>query len=73
VTVAGAPTAAPDGFTITGYTYSHDGVARLLARLAVLPDLDNVQLVGSSLSTMGSRSIVRFTIAAAIPAAKAAS
>jgi Tfp pilus assembly protein PilN len=39
-----APGTAPDGFVINGYTYSQDGVARLLSRLNVLPDLTNVQL-----------------------------
>ena len=36
--------AAPSQFTIQGRTYSHDGVARLLSRLQVVPDLTNVQL-----------------------------
>lgn len=65
--VEGAPATAPDGFTINGYTYSHDGVARLLARMSVLPDLDNVQLLSSSLTpAAGGRAIVQFSIAAAI-------
>ena len=34
---------SPGGaFSITGYTYSHDGVARLLARLSVIPHLEDV-------------------------------
>src|SRR5438128_5627347 len=41
---------APSEFIITGRTYSHDGVARLLSRLQVVPDLINVQLVSSTLS-----------------------
>src|SRR5256714_1823141 len=32
-----APGAAPTGSVLTGYTYSQNGVARLLSRLAVLP------------------------------------
>jgi Tfp pilus assembly protein PilN len=65
--VSGAPAELPTGFTITGSTYSHDGVARLLARMSVLPDLDNVQLVSSSLSPAADgRSVVQFSIAAAI-------
>src|SRR5437763_15374163 len=28
------------GFTIDGYTYSHEAVARLLTRLSVIPDLE---------------------------------
>ena len=38
------------GFSINGQTYSHDGVARLLARLAIVPHLSNVQLLHSSVA-----------------------
>lgn len=65
---AAAPTApgvAPTGFTIAGYTYSHDGVARLLSRLAVIPDLENVQLQRSAV-TAGNSKVVEFTIVAAV-------
>ena len=48
--VAASPTTTA-GFSITGRTYSHDGVARLLARLAVVPQLSNVQLQHSTLAT----------------------
>src|SRR2546425_6419054 len=34
----------PSEFIIQGRTYSQDGVARLLSRLQVVPDLTNVQL-----------------------------
>src|SRR5207302_1855712 len=40
--------ALPTQFAITGRTYSHDGVARLLSRLQVVPDLLNVTLVSST-------------------------
>src|SRR5205823_1947192 len=40
----GSLAAGEQGFTIEGYTYSHDAVARLLTRLSVLPDLEQVQL-----------------------------
>jgi Tfp pilus assembly protein PilN len=56
----------PTGFTIEGSTYSHDAVARLLSRLAVVPDLTNVQLVGSSIQTVNAQRIVKFNIAADI-------
>lgn len=56
--------AAPSGFTIMGYTYSHDGVARLLSRLAVMPDLTNVQLQSSALAEVASQKVVQFTILA---------
>src|ERR687884_564847 len=59
-----APGAAPTGFTINGYTYSQDGVARLLSRLSVLPDLHNVQLQTSSLSKVGRQRVVQFVILA---------
>ena len=61
------------GFTISGYTYSQDGVARLLSRLNVLPDLHNVQLQTSSLTKVGTQDIVQFTILADVAPPGAAS
>jgi len=55
---------AATGLTLDGYTYSQAGVARLLSRLAVIPDLTNVQLQQSQLSKVGSAQVVHFTIAA---------
>ena len=52
------------GFNIEGYTYSHDAVARLLSRLAVVPDLEQVQLVTSERTQFGSRNVIHFRIAA---------
>lgn len=52
------------GFNITGFTYSHDGVARLLARLSVIPHLENVKLGSSVLDTEGARPTVKFAITA---------
>ena len=46
---AAGATVAATGFTIDGFTYSHPAVARLLSRLAVVPDLVNVQLQQSTL------------------------
>jgi Tfp pilus assembly protein PilN len=67
---APSPTAeAPAGFTITGKTYSHDGVARLLARLAVVPHLSAVQLQHSSKTpSEAGRDVVEFSIQALIKA-----
>jgi Tfp pilus assembly protein PilN len=65
------PGSAPSQFTIQGRTYSHDGVARLLSRLQVVPDLTNVQLVSSSLSKVGGQDVVDFSIAADIKVAGA--
>jgi Tfp pilus assembly protein PilN len=59
----------PSMFTIQGRTYSHDGVARLLSRLQLVPDLTNVQLISSTRSKVGSQPVVEFTIAADIAAA----
>jgi Tfp pilus assembly protein PilN len=59
----------PSEFSITGRTYSHDGVARLLSRLQVVPDLTNVQLVSSTLAKVGNQDVVEFTIAADIKSA----
>ncbi len=55
---------AATGFTLDGYTYSHAAVARLLSRLAVVPDLVNVQLQTSARTKLGTASAVHFTIAA---------
>ena len=72
--VAPRPGAKPTGLTITGHTYSHDGVARLLSRLAVLPDLANVQLERSVLIQEDGRPpVVDFTILAEVRPAVAAS
>jgi Tfp pilus assembly protein PilN len=59
-------TSGPTGFTIDGSTYSHDAVARLLSRLAVVPDLTNVQLVSSNISDIDGQKTVKFSIAADI-------
>ena len=49
---AGAAPAATQ-FTLDGFTYSHAAVARLLSRLAVVPDLVNVQLQQSTRTKVG--------------------
>ncbi len=61
---APAGTVAATGLTLDGYTYSHAAVARLLSRLAVIPDIGNVQLQQSQLSKVGNQQVVHFTIAA---------
>jgi len=50
--------------TFAGYTYSQEGVARLLSRLAVVPALENVKLVSSSQATVGDQTVVNFSIQA---------
>src|SRR5205809_5260228 len=54
--------ATPTGLTLEGYAYSQAGVARLLSRLQVVPDLKNVQLKTSKSMIMGGRGVVQFTI-----------
>ena len=50
--------------TLSGSTYSHDGVARVLARLSVIPVLDNVTLTSSIAQPVGTRQTVQFSIVA---------
>jgi Tfp pilus assembly protein PilN len=60
-------TEAPQGaFTITGFSYSHDGVARLLARLSVLPQLERPTLGSSVIDVSKGRDLVKFTISASL-------
>jgi Tfp pilus assembly protein PilN len=54
--------AMPTGITLMGYTYSHAGVARLLSRLSVLPDLSGVTLQMSQLEEVDGHQLVTFTI-----------
>ena len=61
---AAAPGQPPTLLTINGYTYSHDAVARLMTRLAVVPELQNVWLQQSSRSEISGRTIVQFTMKA---------
>jgi Tfp pilus assembly protein PilN len=76
VAAAATPSALPPpatALTITGYTYSQDGVARLLERLAVLPDLKNVQLQNSQTSLVGGQNVINFTIVSDIRQGRGAS
>jgi Tfp pilus assembly protein PilN len=69
----GSLAAGEQGFTIEGYTYSHDAVARLLTRLSVIPDLEQVQLQTSEQAKVNGRPIVHFKIAANVRAPGASS
>lgn len=62
------------GFTLVGSTYSQNGVARFLSRLAVIPDLANVRLQSSQSQLVNARELVQFTILADVrtPGAAAA-
>jgi Tfp pilus assembly protein PilN len=67
------PSATATGITIEGFTYSQAAVARLLARLAVVPDLADVTLQSSTTADVGGRDIVSFTIAGNVRPTGAAS
>jgi Tfp pilus assembly protein PilN len=69
----GAPAGAPSqGLSITGSAFSHDGVARLLSRLMLIPDLANVMLASSTASTSGTGAGgVSFSISAGVKGAPA--
>jgi Tfp pilus assembly protein PilN len=65
--------AVPTELTIAGDTYSQAGVARLLARLQTLPDLQNVQLQSSQRTLIGKQWVVSFTIVSDIRQGRGAS
>ena len=62
-----AATGTSQGLQLTGVTYSYDGVARLLARMALVPDLTGVTLSNTSVA----QKVVSFTISAGIKGAAA--
>ena len=75
-----APTGPTQGFTIAGDAFSYDSVARLLSRLALVPDLSNVTLTSTGTgagaaaggaASSSSASSVTFNITAAIKGAPA--
>jgi hypothetical protein len=70
-TTTGAPTSSgAQGFSIAGSAFSHDGVARLLSRLMLIPDLQNVTLGNSSAGDKTNPGVT-FTITASIKGAVA--
>jgi Tfp pilus assembly protein PilN len=74
--VTTTPSALPPAataLTIQGYTYSQAGVARLLERLAVLPDLKNVQIQNSQSATVDGQTVFNFTIVSDIRKGRGAS
>ena len=66
------PPAATE-LTINGYAYSQDGVARLMERLQVVPDLKNVQLKSSAVTQVGGQNVYAFTIVSDIRKGRGAS
>lgn len=69
-TSGGGPAASAAGgsttptMTMTGSTYSQNGVARFLSRLSVIPELANVRLQSSQTAIGAERKLVQFTILA---------
>jgi len=66
VPVAAGTPAPTSTFTIEGYTETQKGVAQLLARLAVLPELSSVQLQSSMEADFLGQKVVQFVIAAIV-------
>jgi Tfp pilus assembly protein PilN len=63
------PNVATDGnvmFTIEGFTYSQDGVARLMGRMQVVPDFEHIQLLSSEQAVLGGREAYHFRVGADI-------
>jgi Tfp pilus assembly protein PilN len=70
---AGPLPATATELNIQGNTYTQEGVARLLERLSVVPDLKNVQLQSSTVEQISGQNVVSFTIVADIRNGKGAS
>lgn len=70
---AAAEALASAPFTIQGYTYTQEGVARFLARLAVVRDLSTVELQSSKRVPLAGQKVYEFTITAQVRATGAAS
>jgi Tfp pilus assembly protein PilN len=60
------PAPEPAPLRLNGYTYSQEGVARLLSRLTVIPDLQEVKLIQSVQATVAEREVVSFQIQASV-------
>jgi Tfp pilus assembly protein PilN len=67
------PTTTSIDFTMNGKAFTHQGVARLLSRLALVPDLQGVTLGHSTRSNVGNKAAVDFTVTAGIRAPGATS
>lgn len=64
--VTGGDGSSSAPFTIQGYTYTQEGVARFLARLEVVPDLAEVELESSVLTQIEAQDVYQFTIKAQV-------
>jgi Tfp pilus assembly protein PilN len=63
---SGSGAAATSQFVVGGYARRQEGVARFLARLDTLPELDSVQLVSATTSELEGEEVVQFQIGAAL-------
>jgi Tfp pilus assembly protein PilN len=63
-TTADPSTPTAQTVTFTGFTYSQESVARMLNRLALVPEIANVKLQSSAVTEVGSQQIYGFTILA---------
>ena len=63
-TPAPAPAPATGPLNLSGFTYSQEGVARFLSRLAVVPALQDVKLLQSSQATVAGQIVYSFSIQA---------
>ena len=68
---AAAAPAGPGSFEIVGYTRAQDGVAQLLSRMAVLPEVQSAKLVSATRAVVAREPLVEFTISAEIKPAGA--
>jgi Tfp pilus assembly protein PilN len=64
--VSGGTSSSSSPFTIQGYTYTQEGVARFLARMQLVPDLTAVELESSSLTQLNLQDVYQFTIKAQV-------
>jgi Tfp pilus assembly protein PilN len=62
----GAATDTDVMFLVEGYTYSQNGVARLMARMQVVPDFEHIQLLSSERAVVAGRAIYHFSVGADI-------
>ena len=56
----------PSTVTVSGYARAQDGVAHMLSRLALVPELSSVQLVSSQISLIGETEVFQFQISALV-------
>jgi Fimbrial assembly protein (PilN) len=57
---------APTDFVMNGKSFSHVAVARLMSRLALVPDLERIALNHSTLAKTGARPSVEFSVVAGV-------